>query len=134
MGVIFFLSAQPSLPGPQDLLLDAIMKKLGHVTLYAILMVLLLRATVNKQARWHAIALCLFGVVAYGLSDEYHQTFVAHRTPAITDVLFDTAGGMTGAIFWQALRIHLQPVLPEIVDPTPSSGKIEDEVPLDSQL
>jgi VanZ family protein len=60
MGLFFFISAQSSLPGPQDPLLNVIMKKLGHVIVYAILTVLLLCATANRQARWHPIALCLF--------------------------------------------------------------------------
>ena len=101
LGVIFFFSAQPSLPGPEDPLLDVIVKKLGHVTEYAILMLLLLRALAQRPLRWQHALVCLAAIFLYGLSDEYHQSFTAGRTPLFTDVLFDSTGGLIGLLIWR---------------------------------
>jgi VanZ family protein len=107
MGVIFVFSAQSSLPSPEDPLLNVVIKKLGHITVYAILALLMLSATAGRPASWRQVVLCLCVVGGYGLSDEYHQSFVANRTPALTDVLFDMIGGSIGAIVWQRLRFAL---------------------------
>lgn len=44
---------------------------------------------------WLVLAAGLFCMAFAGL-DEYHQTFVAGRTPALRDVLIDSAGSITG--------------------------------------
>lgn len=46
-------------------------------------------------ARWSGLALLL--TLAAGSSDEFHQRFVASRTPSVHDVIID----MTGAVFFQ---------------------------------
>ena len=35
----------------------------------------------------------------YAMTDEYHQTFIEGRSGQISDVLIDTAGAVTGALF-----------------------------------
>jgi VanZ family protein len=37
-------------------------------------------------------------VFAYAASDEFHQIFVPNRTPLVSDVLIDTAGGGAGLL------------------------------------
>lgn len=104
MVVIFFFSAQPSLPGPPDPLLNIIIRKLGHLSEYAILMLLLLRATSARPLTRSSVALCLLAVILYAASDEYHQSFVATRQTTVTDVLIDTLGGTIGLLIWQATK------------------------------
>ncbi|MCL5994782.1 MAG: VanZ family protein, partial [Chloroflexi bacterium] len=59
----------------------------------------------------HALV-CLAVLVLYGLSDEYHQSFTAGRTPLFTDVLFDSTGGLIGLLirryapYWGAARVR----------------------------
>ena len=78
-------------------------RKAAHVTEYAILAGLLLRAL---HAGWRAVrlrhALIALGVAAaYAALDEYHQSFVASRTGSPRDVLIDMSGALVGvAICW----------------------------------
>jgi len=92
--VIFAFSSIPSLSsglGGWDLLL----RKLAHVTEYAILGALLLRAT---RRPWLALGLA----AAYAASDEVHQHFVEGRHAALLDVAIDTVGALVGILAWRA--------------------------------
>jgi VanZ family protein len=88
MGLIFFLSAQPS--GGVHPWWEVIGRKLGHVTGYALLTALWAWALngVVKRPLLLAIAISL----AYACSDEYHQTFVRGRTGTPVDVSVDAIG------------------------------------------
>lgn len=93
--VIFAFSAVPSLGtglGTWDLLL----RKAAHLTEFAILGGLLLRALPRPPA---AFAL---GVL-YAISDEIHQTFVPGRAGRPLDVAIDAVGVGLGIIAWQQL-------------------------------
>jgi VanZ family protein len=59
------------------------------------------RATLPEVRRWSArwCTLALLLTLLAGSMDEFHQTFVASRTPAPWDVMID----MAGALFFQAL-------------------------------
>jgi VanZ family protein len=87
-GVIFLFSSIPSLSsglGGWDLVL----RKLAHMTEYAILAVLLVRAT-GSYAWAFAFA------VAYAASDEFHQTFVRGRHGSPIDAGIDALGALIG--------------------------------------
>jgi VanZ family protein len=87
--VIFALSSIPSLGsglGTWDLAL----RKLAHVTEYAILAFLLRRALATPAAV--AVA------VAYAVSDEFHQTFVRGREGRARDVAVDALGIALGLL------------------------------------
>jgi VanZ family protein len=76
-------------------------RKGGHLTEYAILALLAARAfrTSSREflrSRWFWVSL-LF-VVAYSLSDEFHQSFVPSRTASIYDSMIDSAGGLTALV------------------------------------
>jgi VanZ family protein len=93
--VIFAFSAIPSLSsglGAWDLLL----RKLAHITEYAILGALLLRAT-----RRPGLALALAAL--YAVSDEVHQHVVEGRHAAALDVVIDSAGALVGILAWRQL-------------------------------
>jgi len=99
--VIFAFSAVPSLSsglGGWDLLL----RKLAHLTEYAILGALLLRAT--RRTR---LALALAAL--YATSDEIHQHFVEGRHGAPLDVAIDTVGALAGILAWRALARRRAP-------------------------
>ena len=75
-------------------------RKLGHVTEYAILAALLWRA-VRGVAGWQTKMSILFAVVGFGcaifaVSDEFHQSFVSSRTASGNDVLIDISGSLIG--------------------------------------
>src|SRR5260370_394068 len=87
-------------------LVHFLIRKAGHLTEYAILALLAARAFRTSshellRNRWFWISL-LF-VVAYSLSDEFHQSFVPSRTASIYDSLIDSLGGLT-ALVWLVVR------------------------------
>jgi VanZ family protein len=92
MGLIFFVSAQPSLPSVPGRW-DVLLKKGMHMLAYGILTGLYLRALRgpgrdDRRIRVVSIVLAL----AYALSDEYHQTFVPGRNGTLADVMIDGVG------------------------------------------
>lgn len=89
-GLIFFLSSQPHLPGPEDANLDFFVKKLGHITVYGILFFLTHRAfgRGNKHRMVNTFLFC----ICYAISDEYHQSYVPGRTPMVRDIGIDLIG------------------------------------------
>jgi VanZ family protein len=86
--VIFAFSSIPSLNSGLGTW-DYVLRKLAHLTEYAILALLLRRAT--GSAAW---ALVL--AVAYAASDEVHQVFVRGRHGSPVDVAIDTVGALIG--------------------------------------
>lgn len=97
-------------PGMSEESLDFahfIIRKLGHLTEYAILALLAARAFYTSshqllRRRWFLFALAL--VVLYALSDEFHQLFVPSRTGSIYDSLIDIVGGAIALLLfllWQ---------------------------------
>jgi VanZ family protein len=101
MGLIFYLSSRtdyphlipPGWPEIQDIV--------AHLALYAVLALLweraLRRTGVRRPALW------VFAIVVlYGLSDEFHQSFVPGRTATLFDVATDAvaAGLALGIAAW----------------------------------
>lgn len=95
-GVIFFLSGRsdPDVPGWTPPGAD----KVAHLALYAVLGATLARAWLRTVApgRGHWVPL-LMGVL-FGLSDEWHQSFVPGRRPSAGDVLADILGLACGYV------------------------------------
>jgi VanZ family protein len=79
-------------------------RKLGHLTEYAILATLAARALRSSSVRLlrqHWFLISLLFVVGYAVGDEFHQSFFATRTPSLYDSLIDSVGGLLGlAIVW----------------------------------
>jgi VanZ family protein len=94
--VIFSFSSIPSL-GTGLGTWDLVLRKLAHLTEYAILGALLARAVVSS---WLAV---LLGAL-YATSDEAHQHFVRGRHAAWYDVVIDSIGVTIGVIAWRRLR------------------------------
>jgi VanZ family protein len=94
--VIFAFSSVPDLGtglGGWDLVL----RKLAHAAEFAVLGVLLLRAT-GRAGSAFAIG------VLYAISDEVHQSFVPGRLGSPIDVAIDAAGVAVGVLLWQSVR------------------------------
>jgi len=92
-GLIFFLSHQPFLKSDLPNQWDFVLRKIAHITEYAILTLLLIRALkehqlTNKQIILLALSISLF----YAITDEYHQTFILGRQGTLRDVLIDSLG------------------------------------------
>jgi VanZ family protein len=87
-------------------------RKSAHFTEYFIFSWLILRAirAGRREAHlaWAALAILL--VAGYASLDEFHQSFVPGRTPAVRDVLIDTTGGATAQAVaaLAALWVHIR--------------------------
>ena len=97
--VIFVLSSVPSLSsglGTGDLVL----RKIAHVSEYALLGALLLRALGREVPAFVA-------GIAYAITDEIHQHFVSGRHASPIDVAIDAAGLGLGMLLFQLARRRL---------------------------
>ena len=103
MGLIFFLSAQPDLPRPHVGWADRLFSSAAHALEYAVLAVLLAFAL---EGRRRSLLVAFLVAVLYGISDEFHQSFVPGRTPDPWDVACDAAGALAALALWAAWRRH----------------------------
>jgi VanZ family protein len=86
---------------------QTIIRKLGHLTEYAILAALLWRALRSGTA-WKSKTSILFAIVwiacaVFAASDEFHQSFVPSRTSSFHDVMIDIYGALIGLSICVAL-------------------------------
>lgn len=90
MAVIFGLSSLhgSSVPGN--------FSTVAHFGVYAVLGALYLFALRAPERRWPAALVAVALASAYGITDEFHQSFVPGRVPDPVDWLVDTAGALVG--------------------------------------
>ena len=100
-GVIFALSSISQITVAEFFLWDFAAKKVAHLTEYAVLYALLLRAT---KKNW---VLSFVLTMIYASSDEIHQSFVPGRNAAVYDLAFDFSGAAISAyIIWKLRQIR----------------------------
>lgn len=96
MGVIFYLSHQPKLPEVPTLS-GQLTSVLGHFTVYFALAALtwwgLGALGLSPRSR---IAIAFAVATLYGVSDEWHQSFIPGRHPDIVDIITDATGAAAG--------------------------------------
>jgi VanZ family protein len=106
MSAIFGFSSIPSKEMLNFGLLDFIIKKGGHAFGYGILALSYLRGLMGGSkgvtARWFYIAWVM--AVLYSATDEFHQSFVPGRHPAVTDVLIDAFGAAVALLIFNYFR------------------------------
>lgn len=104
MGALFFLSSLPSLP--ETLPFD-FGDKIEHAVAFGILGCFLAFAHLPYPlGSLNRVILVTVLVVAYGMSDEFHQSFVPGRDASATDVVADGIGGFVAAfaVVWLQRR------------------------------
>lgn len=103
----YFIFALSSMSHPPHIVQFPLSDKVHHAVLYFILSVLVFRGF--RISRWDiirdhygvwAIGFCLL----YGLSDEWHQSFVANRITDFWDWIADAVGTLIGGISYLAYR------------------------------
>jgi VanZ family protein len=98
MLVIFSLSSQSR---PLPLLTEHVWDKLLHFIEYAALGAAWYRALRGEgMSAASALVAAAVATAAYGVSDEWHQSFVPLRDASIRDWLTDLLGGAAGAAFY----------------------------------
>lgn len=76
-----------------------LVRKAAHFSIYLLLSVCLSGAFATYQIRVVVRVAVATGICAlYAVSDEFHQSLVAGRTPAAQDVCIDTIGALAGAV------------------------------------
>ncbi len=100
MGTIFFLSHQsgdsftlPTFPGA-----DKLIHFLAYGTLA--LSVLWYHGKKGLDTIGRTAVLTVFFCLLYGISDEYHQSFIAFRSVSGFDILADVAGSLCVSAIW----------------------------------
>ncbi|MFN2337569.1 MAG: VanZ family protein [Gammaproteobacteria bacterium] len=106
MGTIFFLSHQPSLPTPS---LFEHQDKLFHGGAYGLLGLLLAVALHHPARLGRTLLLVWLLGTFYGLSDEFHQSFIPGRDADSLDLLADSAGALLGGLAGTLFMRYLQP-------------------------
>lgn len=104
MLLIFLLSSQATLQAPP---LFSGADLLAHAGFYAVLAVFLARSLEPPRVMtWKRVMLVTVLVAIYGMTDEYHQSFVPGRDASGWDMLADTLGGALAALvlFWRDRR------------------------------
>jgi VanZ family protein len=89
---IFLVSSVPGSRLPGHLPTQA-----GHLGEYLVMGILLYLALRVDHPAAKALAIAVLLASAYGVTDEFHQRFVAQRTPDVCDWAFDTLGALLGA-------------------------------------
>jgi VanZ family protein len=77
-----------------------VVRKLGHLTEYAILASLLWRALRSglAEAPWRAAGFTLLVAASYAIFDEFHQSFIPSRTSSADDVIIDICGATVALV------------------------------------
>jgi VanZ family protein len=95
MAATFYLSHQSGIAIPMGAP-DYLAHGVGYSGLGALLMRALAGGRLADMSwRWVLLATLIGGL--YGVSDEFHQSFVPGRFPSISDVVADTVGSLAGA-------------------------------------
>lgn len=103
---IYWLSNQPTLPVPD---LFTFQDKILHAGAYFIMGVLAWRSFKHLLNRFIALALISITFCSlYGISDEWHQSFVAGRSSDIFDWVADTVGAGLAVFLLYKLRYKLR--------------------------
>ena len=103
--ILHFL--MPSVTPEEAALIHGVIRKLGHVTEYFILGILLFRAFrrgSKESLSWRWALYSFLFVMLYAASDEFHQSFVSARTASLLDVGIDMFGGVLAqmiSVLWQ---------------------------------
>ncbi len=101
--IIYCFSDQPYSGRTTQRFLGAVMnvpvRKAAHFLEYLILFVLWRNALAARRAPGRALArsdAAILATIACAALDEWHQSFVPGRSPAVADVLIDSAGALAG--------------------------------------
>jgi VanZ family protein len=81
-----------------------VVRKMAHLTEYAVLGVLAARSLSTSSVRFvkqHWVLLVFLLILIYSLLDEYHQSFVPSRTASLYDSMIDCVGGFTALMVYK---------------------------------
>ena len=106
MGLIFAFSSRSTVPNPPGLAPEFV-SNLGHFSVYFVLAILLWWGLGGMGLNGRRRVVLAFAIaVIYGISDEWHQSFVPGRYPDVMDLVVDSLGAACGllAVEWATRR------------------------------
>ena len=118
-----FSSLHIHLAHPTFVIVHFLIRKLAHLTEYAILSLFLYFSFNPRDPEgWHKRSAFAAVIIAglFSLTDEYHQSFVPGRTASIKDCGLDTLGALLAILLLYAGR-RLQGVSPKGSEPVSQS-------------
>jgi VanZ family protein len=121
MAVIFALSARSKLPAPET---GDWINTCGHFGAYLVLGVLAWWALgLITVSGWRRAVLAVIVALAYGATDEWHQSFVPGRNPDVVDLLVDGIGATCGMLLvaW-LIRRQRSPLAMLVTTPQQTTG------------
>ena len=96
MALIYALSDRSTLPRAPGLSQE-LTSIAGHFTVYGVLAVLVWWALgLARLSPGRRLALAFLVAILYGLSDEWHQSYVPGRDASLFDIVIDAIGAGTG--------------------------------------
>ena len=101
MGMIFYLSHQPGDLSifPQFFGIDKLLHVIAYGSLAAAFLYGLNPFTKSSSRALTAVVVLLFCVL-FGVSDEYHQSFIPGRSVSAWDVVADGVGALLVVVWW----------------------------------
>ena len=88
------------------------LRKISHVTEYAVLAALLWRALRSASAFRAKMSMVSVGVwvacAIFAASDEFRQSFIGSRTASLSDVMIDSVGALMGLTFCLVFARRIQ--------------------------
>jgi VanZ family protein len=97
--LIFYLSGIPNLASGLPHRYDFVLRKLAHITVFAILAYLTAGSFSSQRKPY--LLIVIVAVVSYALIDELHQASVPTRSGNARDVLIDSLGVYFGLWFYK---------------------------------
>ena len=116
MAAIFMLSHTPGNNFPAA---AAGFDKLCHAAAYATLgatFLFALHPRVHNRNFLPTAAVVVLFCLLYGITDEFHQSFIPGRFPSWQDIVADTFGGLLSVLFWQWWRNRRRSGMSPIAD------------------
>lgn len=103
-GLLGWIGLEHSLSAETVQLINAALRKTGHVLSYALLAFLVGRFCRQLRARLDRVGIAVsWGVaVIWAGVDEFHQSFFASRGSSLADVMIDAAGAALGLFLYRA--------------------------------
>jgi len=107
MSLIFFLSQQSQLPLPELEWVPS--DKVAHLLAYGLLGIFYLVSFSKSLVTisWRFVLLASLCALAYGVSDEFHQSFIPGRDSSIADLAADFMGALLFTALGKWFLVHL---------------------------
>lgn len=104
MALIFAMSSAEQFPQPLGLS-TFLLSIAAHLILYGVLALLLLVAFAQSLRPSRSSMLAAVAIASvYGISDEFHQSFVPGRDASVFDLLVNTVGATIAVVVWSFRR------------------------------